>query len=46
MSIAAARAEVAKCILVCANCHAEVEAGIATIHGVVASDTVDGSDPE
>ena len=26
-SIAAARAEVAKCVLLCANCHAEVEAG-------------------
>jgi hypothetical protein len=30
-SIAAARAEAAKCILLCANCHAEVEAGVATI---------------
>jgi transposase len=30
-SIAAARAEAAKCVLLCANCHAEVEAGIATI---------------
>ena len=30
-SIAKARAEAEKCILLCANCHAEVEAGIATI---------------
>ena len=33
-SIAAARAEAAKCVLLCANCHAEVEAGVATIPGV------------
>ena len=30
-SIAEARAEAAKCVLLCANCHAEVEAGVATI---------------
>ena len=30
-SIARARAEAAKCVLLCANCHAEVEAGIRTI---------------
>ena len=30
-SLAKARAEVAKCVLLCANCHAEVEAGLATI---------------
>jgi transposase len=30
-SIAAARAEASKCVLLCANCHAEVEAGVATI---------------
>jgi transposase-like protein len=30
-SLAAARAEAAKCVLLCANCHAEVEAGVATI---------------
>jgi len=30
-SIAKARTEVAKCVLLCANCHAEVEGGIATI---------------
>ena len=28
-SLAAARAEMAKCVLLCANCHAEVEAGLA-----------------
>ena len=27
-SLAAARAEAAKCILLCANCHAEVEVGL------------------
>jgi ribosomal protein L30E len=27
-SIAAARAEMAKCVLLCANCHAEVEQGL------------------
>jgi transposase-like protein len=30
-SLEQARAEVAKCVLVCANCHAELEGGIATI---------------
>jgi transposase len=30
-SLAKAREEVVKCVLLCANCHAEVEAGIATI---------------
>jgi transposase-like protein len=30
-SLAKARDEVVKCVLLCANCHAEVEAGIATI---------------
>lgn len=30
-SISAARQEAAKCVLLCANCHAEVEAGLATI---------------
>lgn len=30
-SIAKARAEASKCVLVCANCHAEVEAGFATV---------------
>jgi transposase-like protein len=30
-AMSAARAEARKCILLCANCHAEVEAGLATI---------------
>jgi transposase len=30
-ALAAARAEMAKCVLLCANCHAEVEAGLADI---------------
>lgn len=30
-SLARARAEARKCVLLCANCHAEVEAGVATI---------------
>jgi 5-methylcytosine-specific restriction endonuclease McrA len=30
-SSAAARAEAARCVLLCANCHAEVEAGLATV---------------
>ncbi len=30
-SLAAARAEAAKCVLVCSNCHAEVEVGVASL---------------
>ena len=30
-ALGAAREEAAKCILLCGNCHAEVEAGVATI---------------
>jgi hypothetical protein len=30
-SLAAARVEMAKCVLLCANCHAEVELGITTL---------------
>jgi transposase len=30
-SLEKARAEAAKCVLICANCHAEVEGGLATI---------------
>jgi transposase len=30
-SLAAARAEASQCVLLCANCHAEVEAGVATL---------------
>ena len=35
-SMAAARAEAAKCVLLCANCHAEVEGGVATLPASVA----------
>lgn len=38
-SIARARAEAAKCVLLCANCHAEVEVGYTTV------DEVGGSSP-
>jgi transposase-like protein len=31
LSLAAARAEAAKCVLLCSNCHAEVEAGLASL---------------
>ena len=31
ISLARARAEAAKCVLLCANCHAEVEAGVANL---------------
>jgi hypothetical protein len=30
-SLVRARGEVAKCVLLCANCHAEVEAGLAVV---------------
>jgi len=33
-SIARLRAEVRKCVLLCSNCHAEVEAGVRSISGV------------
>jgi hypothetical protein len=31
LALDAARAEAAKCVLLCANCHAEVEAGVASV---------------
>jgi transposase len=37
-SLARVRAEVRKCVLLCSNCHAEVEAGIRSISGVVQAD--------
>jgi DNA-binding transcriptional ArsR family regulator len=37
-SLDRARSEVAKCVLLCANCHAEVEAGVAKLPAVVADD--------
>jgi transposase len=40
-SIDAARAEARKCVLLCANCHAEVEAGIARLRPDPADNEVD-----
>lgn len=37
-SLEKARAEAAKCVLVCANCHAEIEAGIASLARMDISD--------
>ncbi len=37
-SIERLRAEARKCVLLCSNCHAEVEAGISSISGVVQVD--------
>jgi transposase-like protein len=39
-SLASARLEAAKCVLLCANCHAEVEAGVATIAPARAADNL------
>jgi hypothetical protein len=36
-SIQKMREEAAKCVLLCSNCHAEVEAGIATLRDVTAA---------
>jgi transposase len=43
-SLARSRAEIRKCVLLCANCHAEVESGFATLPGdlTVVSDGVSG----
>jgi DNA-binding transcriptional ArsR family regulator len=35
LALSAARAEAAKCVLLCSNCHAEVEAGVATVDQVL-----------
>jgi len=35
LSLDAVRAEVAKCVLLCSNCHAEVEGGVASLPGTV-----------
>lgn len=40
-SLARAREEVKKCVLLCANCHAEVEAGYATLDGVLSNGEVE-----
>jgi hypothetical protein len=37
-SLEAALAEARKCLLLCATCHAEVEAGVATLPATVADD--------
>jgi 5-methylcytosine-specific restriction endonuclease McrA len=42
-SIARARAEARKCVLLCANCHAEVEAGVATVTDADSSQVECGS---
>jgi transposase len=42
-SLAAARAEARKCVLLCANCHAEVEVGVATLGRHSADNGTDGS---
>jgi len=42
-SLAAARAEAGKCVLLCANCHAEVEVGVATLRHSAADKGMDGS---
>jgi hypothetical protein len=44
-SISAARGEAAKCVLLCANCHAEVEAGITSIPDATAATVRPGFDP-
>jgi transposase len=36
LSLAALRAEAAKCVLLCSNCHAEVEAGVAQVAATTA----------
>jgi len=40
-SLKAARAEMAKCVLLCANCHAEVEQGVAALP----ADTIQTAEP-
>jgi len=39
-SIDALRTEVRKCILLCSNCHAEVESGFSSISGVAQMDNL------
>jgi hypothetical protein len=36
LSLAAARDEASKCVLLCSNCHAEVERGVSTLPATVA----------
>jgi hypothetical protein len=35
LSLGALQAEAAKCVLVCSNCHAELEAGVSTLPATV-----------
>jgi transposase len=44
-SLEATLAEVRKCVLLCANCHAEVEAGVATLPAVQADEGDERLDP-
>jgi transposase len=41
LSLATARAEARKCVLVCSNCHAELEGGASVLPGKVDADPVD-----
>jgi transposase len=45
LSLASLRTEVAKCVLLCSNCHAEVENGVTTLP-VELSRRIRGGDPE
>ncbi|HEX8974870.1 MAG TPA: helix-turn-helix domain-containing protein [Solirubrobacteraceae bacterium] len=41
LSLPTARAEARKCVLVCSNCHAELEGGVSVLPGKVDADPVD-----
>jgi hypothetical protein len=45
LSLATLRAEARKCVLVCSNCHAEVEAGVTQLPGTVLSSSSGPIDP-
>jgi 5-methylcytosine-specific restriction endonuclease McrA len=45
LSLARARAEVAKCVLLCANCHAEVEGGLISVASAADTVAVDPEEP-
>ena len=40
LALAAARAEASKCVLLCANCHAEVESGLVDLSSMIAASGV------
>jgi hypothetical protein len=42
-SVAALRQELAKCVLVCANCHGEIETGLIECPELASSTYVEGS---